>query len=212
MASEHSSFNSIFTVNFGGGAKGTVGSLPQVFTIPPVGGGMAATIGFWHNKNGQKLILSLNGSSSSTALGGWLAATFPNLYGSQAGANNLLGKTNTDIASFYLKLFNVKGQKLDAQVLAVALACYVTDSNLAGTTAASYGFAVSAGGTGAATYNVGSNGAAFGVPNGTTLTVLQILQGANDQAVNGVLYGGNTLLRNMANTVFDGVNNKGDIS
>ena len=53
---------------------------------------MTATIGFWHNKNGQALIKSLNGSSSSTQLGNWLAATFPQVYGE--GAEYVAAKAN----------------------------------------------------------------------------------------------------------------------
>ncbi|MCY2928658.1 MAG: SpaA isopeptide-forming pilin-related protein [Planctomycetota bacterium] len=179
----------------------------------PVGGGMTATIGFWHNKNGQKLLTCLNGSASAKNLGNWLAATFPRLYGAQAGSNNLTGKTNTQVAAYYMTLFNVKGQKLNAQVLAVAFAVYATNSTLAGgTIAAKYGFTVSAAGTGAALFNVGTSGAAFGVANGTTLSIMDILLAANNQAVNGVLYAGVTSLQNMANVVFDGINTSGDIS
>ena len=36
-------------------------------------------------------------------LGNWLATTFPNMYG--AGANNLAGKTNAEVAAFYTTLF-----------------------------------------------------------------------------------------------------------
>ncbi|MCX5676950.1 MAG: SpaA isopeptide-forming pilin-related protein [Planctomycetota bacterium] len=186
------------------------GELQQAGT--PVGEGQTATIGFWHNKNGQALIKSLNGGKTATNLANWLASNFPNLYGSSAGSkNNLTGKTNADVADVFLKLFSVKGQKLDAQVMAVALATYVTNSSLAGTAAVRYGFSVTAGGTAASTFNVGTSGLAFGVANNTTLTVLQILQAANTQAVNGVLYNGNTALRNAANTVFDGINTAGDI-
>ena len=106
----------------------------------------------------------------------------------------------------------MRGQKLDAQVLAVALATYVTNSTLAGGNyAAGYGFNVSSSGTGSRTFNVGSSGAAFGVANNTTLTVMQILQAANTNAVSGSLWNGNTSLRNLANTVFDGINQTGDI-
>ena len=178
-----------------------------------IGRGDTATIGFWHNNNGQALIRSLNGSSTSTALGNWLATSFPRIWGSQANStNNLTGRTNTQIAAYFLTKFNVRGQKLDAQVLAVALATYVTNSTLAGGNyAASYGFNVSSSGTGSRTFNVGSSGAAFGVANNTTLTVMQILQAANTNAVSGSLWNGNTSLRNLANTVFDGINQTGDI-
>src|SRR5262245_13305866 len=175
--------------------------------------GDTATIGFWNNKNGQALINSLNGGSNSKNLSNWLATTFPNIYGANAGANNLTNKTNTEVASFFQTLFGQSGQKLDAQVLAVALAMYVTNKNLAGGMfAANYGFNVGDVGTGVATYNIGSNGAAFGVPNDTTMTVLEIMQAANAFAVNGVLWNGNTTLRNMGNDVFSGINQNGDIA
>jgi hypothetical protein len=108
------------------------------------------------------------------------------------------------------------GQKLDAQVLAVALAAYATSSTLAGgTMAAQYGFTVTSGGTGVNTYNVGSGGAAFGVANNTTMTVLDILLAANARAKKGVLYLDGTVvnqtLRNLANAVFTGINERGDI-
>ncbi len=177
-----------------------------------LGHGMTATIGFWHNNNGQALIKSLNGGQTATALGNWLATTFPNIYGNACGVNNMTGKTNAQVAAYFLTLFNVTGQKLEAQVLATALAVYVTKSSLAGgTMAASYGFTVNSTGTGAKTYNVGANGAAFGVANNTTLTILQILQATNSQSVNGVLYNGDSTKRNMANTIYDGINTKGDI-
>ena len=51
----------------------------------------------------------------------------------------------------------------------------------------------------------------IGVANGTVRTVLQILQAANQQAANGVLYNGNSTLRNQANSIFDGINQAGDI-
>ena len=43
----------------------------------PVQNGQTAGIGFWNNKNGQALIKALNGGSTSTQLGDWLAATLP---------------------------------------------------------------------------------------------------------------------------------------
>jgi hypothetical protein len=58
--------------------------------------------------------------------------------------------------------------------------------------ATQYGFTVTAAGLGVATYIVGSNGAAFGAPDHTPLTVMPIMLQANAQAVNGVLYEANT--------------------
>jgi hypothetical protein len=61
-----------------------------------------------------------------------MAATFPNMYG--AGANNLAGKTNTQVAAIYKTLFARTAAgggpaKMDAQVLATAFAVYLTNQN-----------------------------------------------------------------------------------
>jgi protocatechuate 3,4-dioxygenase beta subunit len=174
--------------------------------------GLAATIGFWQNKNGQALLKSLNGGPTATALGNWLGTAFPNLYGASACANNLLGKSNSYIASFFVSKFKLTGMKLQAQVLAVAFGVYATNSTLAGgAMAAKYGFEVSTGGLGAATYNIGSSGAAFGVPNNSVLTVMEILTATNARSTAGVLYNGNWALSVLANSVYDGINNAGDI-
>ena len=117
--------------------------------------------------------------------------------------------------------FNVSGVKIDAQALAVSLAIYVTNSNLAGTVAVQYGFYVTSAGTGAATYNIGSAGQAFNVANNSILTILSIMQSTNSQAKKGVLWdlNGNgsissaeQTLRNLANAVFTDINETGDIS
>ncbi|MBY0455781.1 MAG: hypothetical protein K2V38_00430, partial [Gemmataceae bacterium] len=174
--------------------------------------GDTATIGFWNNKNGQALINSLNGGPTAKNLGNWLATNFPRIYGSWCGANNLSGKTNAQVAAYFQTLFNRTGQKLEAQVLATALAAFVTSSNLAGGTyAAKYGFNVSAGGVSGDAYNVGSNGAAFGVVNNSLMTVWQILLATNARSVNGLLWNGNTTLRNLGNVVYSGINQSGDI-
>ncbi len=193
------------------GAIGVANNFGELVPTSDLGCGMTATIGFWNNKNGQKLIMSLNSGRCSTALGKWLAVTFPKMYGNQAGSMNLACKTNTQIAALFQTLFKVRGQKLDAQVMATALATYVTDSDLAGTTAARYGFTISPAGTGAMFYNIGCNGSAFGVSNGTIMSVMDVLTAANNKAHNGVLYAGNVTLRNQANCVFDGINQTGDI-
>jgi hypothetical protein len=183
---------------------------------PPAGGavqpGQTAGIGFWHNKNGQALIKALNGGGASTQLGDWLAATLPSMFGQYAGSNNLAGKSNASIAALFQQDFLQTGQKLDAQVLATALSVYVTNATLDSTkVAAQYGFTVSGDGVGTATVNVGSNGAAFGVANNSTLTVLDLLLASDAQAVGGVLYNGNTPNRNEANIIYSAVNQAGDI-
>jgi parallel beta-helix repeat protein len=173
--------------------------------------GQSAGIGFWHGPNGQALIDSFNGGPSSTALANWLAASFPNLYGACAGSDNLTGQTNTQVAAFYRQLFGLSGPKLDAQVLATALNVYATTSSLGGTAGVAYGFVVTAAGLGGSVSNVGACGTAFGVPNNSALTVLTILEEANAQAVQGVLYNGNATLRNQALTVFDSINSAGGL-
>jgi hypothetical protein len=173
--------------------------------------GLAAGIGFWQNKNGQALISSFNGGSTSTALANWLAAALPNLYGTNAGANNLTGKTNAQVAAYYLKLFNEQGPKLDAEVLDTALDLYATTMSLGGTEAQASGFKVNADGLGAYLWSIGSNGTAFGIANNMTLNVYEILLAANNKAVGGVLYGGDQTLRNEAITVFDAINKAGGI-
>jgi hypothetical protein len=167
--------------------------------------GDTATIGFWHNKNGQALILSLNGGPSSTALANWLASNFPNLYGSSS-PNSLTGKTNADVAALFLQVFGVTGQKTNAQILAGALAVYSTSSTLAGGTyAAGYGFTVSTGGTGVKLFNTGSNGTAIGLMNNTYYTAMQLLAAAN--AVSPF----SSSAFNALNTIFSGLNQGGDI-
>jgi hypothetical protein len=173
--------------------------------------GQSAGIGYWQNKNGQALINSFNGGPTSTALSSWLAATLPDLYGTNAGSHNLTGLTNAQVAAFYLSLFNQQGPKLDAQVLDTALDVYATTLSLGGTAAQAYGFDVTAYGLGASDYNVGTNGAAFGVANNTTLTVFAILEGADCLAVNGVLYNGDSTLCKEALNVFSGINSLGGL-
>jgi uncharacterized repeat protein (TIGR01451 family) len=167
--------------------------------------GDTATIGFWHNRNGQALITSLNGGSTAKNLANWLATNFQYLYGAHS-SHNLTGKTNADVAALFLQFFSVSGMKTDAQILGGALAVYVTNSNLAGNTAAGYGFNVSSTGTGAKTYNVGSNGSAIGLTNNTSYTVLKLLQQANLDTKNG------TFNANAFNNIFDGINQTGDIT
>ncbi len=155
------------------------------------------------------MIDSFNGSSSSTALGNWLAQLMPNTFGANAGsANNLTGKTNSQVAAYYMTLFGQSGlQKTYAQVLAVALAVYATEPSLGRAQGAGQGFIQSTAGTGGATFNVGSAGAAIHVANGTTLTVLQILE--DQDAVDS---GGIIPDLTDTNTIFNGINSDGDLT
>jgi len=172
--------------------------------VPLLVPGDTADKGFWANKNGQALIKSLNGGSASTQLANWLAENFPYLYGSHAGLNNLIGRANLAVASLALKLASLKGSKSDAHILATALSVYVTDSDLAGTATGKYGFNVSATGTAAKIYNVNTDGAAIGLANNTSHSVLALLQQANLQKQLG------TFNAWTFNAVFTGIQEAGD--
>ena len=175
--------------------------------------GQTAGIGFWNNKNGQALIKSLNGGQTSIQLGNWLAATFPNMYGKDAASNDLTGKTNTQVAAFFQSRFVLKGSKVDAQVLATALSVYVTNATLDSTRAAEkYGFTMSEYGVGSTgLFNVGSYGVVFGVPNNTTVTVMDLLLAVNARSANGVLFKGDAIKRLIAEIVFGLINEVGGI-
>ena len=174
-----------------------------------------ATIEFWASRKGQDLLKNLNGGKKSKQLGSWLAATFPNLYG------KLAGKGNMNVAKTFMKLFKKalkedkhgRGRELEAQVMATALAAYVTNSSLAGYIAQGYGFAVSANGLGATAWNVGTNGAAFGVADNTYVSVMDLLLAANEQAQKGKLSSETqrpgASLRSLANEVFKAINEYG---
>jgi hypothetical protein len=168
--------------------------------------GLTGDIGFWHNSSGQALINSFNGGSTATALSSWLATNFSNLYGA------LAGQTNAGVAAFYQSQFALPSPTVEAQALATALNVYATTQSLGGAAGQAYGFTVTATGLGADSFNVGADGAAFGVPNKTTLNVYELLQAVNRQAVNGVLYNGDKSLRNEAADLFDALNKAGAIS
>jgi hypothetical protein len=191
----------------------------QPATTGAVGTGQTAAIGFWQNNKGQALILALNGGATATQVGHWLAVTFPNMYASMDG------ETNAQVAAFYKTLFARAARsapggppKTDAQVMATALAVYVTNQSLAGTTAATYGFQVTTYGVGEKTFNVGSDGAAFGVANNTNVSVLDLLLAVNSRSRNGLFYDMNgdgqinsteASNRTMANDTFSAINEAG---
>jgi hypothetical protein len=97
-------------------------------------------------------------------------------------------------------------------VLGTALAVYVTDGTLDNTgVETQYGFIVGGNGMATATVNVASNGAAFGVADNTVMTVMDVLLAADAQAVNGLLYNGDTVKRTKANAVFSAINQAGGL-
>jgi hypothetical protein len=189
--------------------------------------GLTATIGFWHNQNGQSLLKSFGTTSGGLTLANWLATTMPNLFGAKAPAfnvnstigTNLTNRSDSDVASYFLSLFGVSGQKSYAQVLATAFAVFTTTNSLdTGTSsrglAAKYGFTLSNTGAGAVSYTVPqADWPAFGITSSSSATqsIFQLLLKANSFAVKGVLNGGNSTLITETNDVFNGINNKGDI-
>ena len=64
---------------------------------------------------------------------------------------------------------------------------------------------------GARLYNVGKDGAAFGVANNTTLNVYELLVAVNRKAVNGVLYNGDATLQAQCADLFNSLNQAGSI-
>jgi uncharacterized repeat protein (TIGR01451 family) len=185
--------------------------------------GQAATVDFWANNNGQTLLRSY----ASTALGTWLGRTYPNLLG------NLNGATGTQVAAYFL---NVKAAMSDsiwntyAQSLATVLGVWVTTTGLGWNTIANgpknYGFQQGFGGAGLSDiyFNVGSNGASFGVTNNTLMKIKNLLSYTNSKCVRTggnhtalptsiVFYGNNNAsLLSRANNVFDGINSIGGIA
>lgn len=196
----------------------------KIGVAQPITSGQTATVGFWMSRSqGQALLNELNDGPESTQLGDWLAATFPNLFGVNAGLNDLTGKTNAEVASFYRGLMGrsllrwwgaVRPRLLEVRVLAVALSVYVTNETLADTTAQAYGFVTSPYGLGASTFNVGDNGDAFGVDDDTNVTVLDLLLASNERAFEGLLHDADESgtidsselsMRRMANQAYLGI-------
>ena len=79
---------------------------------------------------------------------------------------------------------------------------------------ASYGFKVSVQGVGAAVYNVGGSGGAFGVADNSWLGVLDALKKVNGSynRSKNVFYNGGSKLTNQANTVLTGINQAGGLT
>jgi hypothetical protein len=185
-------------------AVGTA-SMSAASTVQAEATGSTGTIGFWQNKNGQKVIESLNGGKTAKALGNWLATNFPNLFG------DLAGKTNAEVAAIYKARFGQTGlAKTQAQVMAVALASYVTSTALNTTLdgqdcAKKFGFVLTAGGTGQAFYTVGAAGATIGLAPGS-YKVFDILKAADTYVKNG-----GSLANSDVNTIFAGINELFDI-
>ncbi|MGB0596113.1 MAG: hypothetical protein ACPGLY_05455 [Rubripirellula sp.] len=225
-------------MNYNFGERLDGGSFPS--------GGVTATIGFWQNKNGQALIHQLNGTPDSTLLGEYLTGTFPNLYGGDVLDRN--GDTtvdNREVAESFKLLFKRNRNqspagppKLDAQVMGVALATYVTretmvsvdyvtqaDSPSLVAAVESYGFNVTTGGVGSTSVNVGDAGEALGYANGSDVQIIDLLLATNARSVDGLLFDDldgdgqgdgeiddtEELYRTLANDLFSAINQNGHI-
>jgi hypothetical protein len=249
LGGQNSADNTISEIHLAGRLFGTDYNFAErPVAADTVDAGQTAAIGFWKGSDGKKLIEQLNGDKHSTLLGDWLAATFPNMYGVSAGDNNLTGLSNKGIHKFFKKLVKDRkkgimkklghdAQWLDAQVMAVALATYVTNETLIAQTfdpldtvtptelithVNALGFQTTTHGVGVATFNVGDSGAAFGVEDDSTMTVMDFLFAVNERTTNGVLYDldGDGKLdvdsldetqRELANTLFAAINTAGGL-
>jgi uncharacterized repeat protein (TIGR01451 family) len=199
-----------------------------VTTSSPVSAGEFATIGFWHNKNGQAVINSFNGGPSAKLLGHWLATTWPNLFGApnpydaatlaSFGATTLDGLTNAQVATVYANLWNPSGvtKNTYVQAFAVALGIYADTVGLGyNSTGAGFGFIPAPGGGANLTISISGNTAAFpDFPGKTTLTVAQVMFEANKyfDPTTGLFYGGDQTKTSDLNNVLNAINTQGDIS
>jgi predicted outer membrane repeat protein len=156
-----------------------------------VGAGQAAGIGFWANKNGRALLNALGTTDTGVSLvGQWLAATYPNLYGS------LSDSTPDGVWDYFKSLKNVTGTpKLEAQVMATALSAFVTATALNATslgraTAERYGFVLGNGSLGSEAAPVsGDQASALGLAGGAGhYSVFELLAAANAMASDGWLF------------------------
>ncbi|MHB8955111.1 MAG: SdrD B-like domain-containing protein [Pirellulaceae bacterium] len=188
--------------------------------------GDTASIGFWQNRHGQELI-----QQGGAALANWLTVNFGNVFGNEFKEGNATGAA---VATFYRdQLFRQTAKKVagpakvDCQFMATALATYFTRRTLAGDAGSSYGFHVTDTGIGTRVVNVGDNGATFGVANGSSLTIMQLLWATNgatdlpnslagsayiyDGDGDGIIDAYEASLRAMANAVYSAINEGGGL-
>ena len=151
--------------------------------VTNLGFGQSQDAEYWRcATTGQALIKSFNGGANATGLSTWLATTFPDLFGERAGVSDVSGKTNRQVASFFQKLWDKPYSIAEGQYLATALNVYATTLSLGGEAGRLFGFEVTPAGFGNRLRNVGIRGLAFGVAEGTDLTVLQLLRAIDGEA------------------------------
>jgi hypothetical protein len=169
--------------------------------------GQGKPLSYYAGLLGQQLISSARHTSGGQTLAQWLATSFPNLFGGSNGAANLSGLTNSQVAMYFETLYHgTTLPRWGAEIMAVALDVYFTTFSLGGTLGQLYGFRVDAAGLGACTWNIDSSG--FGVPNGTVLTVFQILLAANNAAVGGDPWANNLVQHNQLMQIFSDINSE----
>jgi hypothetical protein len=152
-----------------------------------------STTGYWASSAGQSLIGSFGGWSGSTCLSTWLAQNYGNLYGSNAGCDNLWGQNNSSVAAFCQSIEAQYGcESLEFQTLSTAIDEYATNWGLGGSIACNWGFSGS--GNIASTYeNTSGSCSAFGTSSSNPwATVGSLLSFENSQASCGTLYIGNS--------------------
>jgi hypothetical protein len=169
--------------------------------------GQTAPVEFWAGERGQALVRAFDGGPAASLLGSWLADTFPNLYGPTG--LDLDDKSNAYVTGVVRRLARAEAPRLEAQVLALALAAYATRAVLGGPAAASFGFRVSPLGVAPCVCNIGPLGAPFRVANGSSLTVLQLLRSLDAQARAGQPLAGHDALREQAHHVLEMINRFG---
>jgi hypothetical protein len=175
--------------------------------------GSTATIGYWANKNGQALLKSYKTGD----IGDFLAETCPNLFGNLKGANG------TQVAAYFLKVKAAAKGDMNAyaQTLCTALGVWLTGDGFNDAARAQHFVQQKGIGTGGCLYNVGNNGAAFDVPNGTAMTILDMLKGYDSLCVTTFIGTPTSLPISFKHTkgglgaggsMFDTINNTGDIA
>ena len=169
-----------------------------------------ATMGFWHNKNGQAVIESRPahrdrpGNLVHPTSWGAGAAQRSSLNG-PVKFMNLTGQSASNVAAYFLKIFSVTGPHTYAQVVSNILADYFDSINPTAT-GKSFGFGGNLGTT-AITLTAG-DAAALGLPTHTTvgayLTDINALIAGDGGVVPPSLFG-------VMNDVSDMINQMNDI-
>jgi hypothetical protein len=221
----------VWTVTYAGDANNypaqDQGGPDEQFTLRNVvAPGVSANLGFWGFAKGRALIASAQwGGPTGTALGNWLATNWPNLFG------NLDVATNHQVTNYYhlLLMKNIGKNVTDATAraaLSTALSVYATTTGLGwGSLAQADGFQQGFGGVGlgSTSYDVGTNGAAFGVADNTYVTVDDLLNSLDGQTTvvsagnpktlrQWLMYGGSQTLTREAKFVFFDIARIGNVT